>query len=57
MNGCMCGCRGGRPGLARWPARAEQIKWLEEYQRDLQQQATEVADEIRTLKEGPQPAT
>jgi hypothetical protein len=57
MNGCMCGCRGWRPSIARWPTREEQIKWLEEYQRDLQQRAADVADEIRNLKEGPQSAT
>ncbi len=57
MNGCMCGCRGWRPSIARWPTREEHIKWLEEYQRDLQQRAADVADEIRNLKEGPQSAT
>jgi hypothetical protein len=56
MDGCMCGCRGWPRGSARWPTREEQIKWLEEYQRDLQQQAADVAEEIKNLKEGPQPA-
>jgi hypothetical protein len=57
MNGCMCGCGGWRSGFARWPTRAEQIKWLEEYQRDLQQRAAEIAAEIKNMKEGPQSAT
>ena len=52
MNGCMCGCRGMGygPRLAHWPARLDRIEWLEEYQRDLEQSAAEVADEIERLK-------
>ena len=48
-----------RPGARLWPlaAREDRIRWLEEYQRDLQQHAAEVADEIKNLKEGQQPAT
>ena len=57
MNGCGCGCCGGRPGATSWPAREDRIRSLEEYQRDLEQRAAAVADEIRTLKEGPQSAT
>ncbi len=57
MTGCRCGCGGGRLGFGRWPTREEQIEWLEEYQRDLEQQATDVADEIRNLKEEPKSAT
>lgn len=56
MDGCMCECRGWR-GFARWPSREDRIRWLEEYQRDLQRQAVEVAEEIKNLKEGQQPAT
>ena len=57
MNGCRCGCRGWGSGFARWPAREERIEWLEEYQRDLEQQTAEVADELRNLREGPKSAT
>ena len=57
MNGCWCGCGGRGPGFGRWPAREDRIRWLEKYQRDLQQHAAEVADEIKNLKEGQQPAT
>jgi hypothetical protein len=56
VYGCRCGCGWGG-GFARWPAREDRIRWLEEYQRDLQQQAAEVADEIKNLKEQQQPAT
>ena len=56
MNGCGCGCRGWWPGGARWPAREDRIRWLREYQRDLEQQAADVADEIGRL-EGQQPAS
>lgn len=47
MCACMCGSR----GLVRPATREERIKWLEDYQRDLQQQAAEVADKIKNLKE------
>jgi len=56
MNGCGCGC-GCRSGFAWRPTRDERIEWLEEYQRDLQQHAAEVADELKNLRERPQPAT
>jgi len=57
MNGCMCGCGAWRSGFARWPTREERIKWLEEYQRDLQQHVAEIAEEIKNLKERPRSAT
>ena len=68
MNGCMGGCRGWRSGFGPWgfgpwgfvrwgfggwPTREERIEWLEEYRRDLEQQAAEVAEEIRRLRERP----
>jgi len=65
MNGCGCGCRGWWPGGARWgwwpgagrwPAREDRIRWLQDYQRDLEQQAADVAEEIRRLQEGRQSA-
>lgn len=59
MNGCRCVCGGwgSGPGAARWPGRRERIEWLEEYQRDLEQQAADVADEIRRLREQSQPGS
>ncbi len=57
MHGCGCGCRGWWPGAGRWPAREDRIRWLQEYQRDLEQQAADVANEIRRLQEGQQPAS
>jgi hypothetical protein len=63
MNGCMCGCGGGggwghgRGRFARWPSREERVERLEGYQRDLEQQAADVADEIRRLKNKPEPAS
>jgi hypothetical protein len=53
-----CGCPGGwyGPRFARWPTREERIEWLEEYQRDLEERAAEVADEIRRLRERARPA-
>jgi hypothetical protein len=57
MNGCMCGCAGWRPGVARRPTREDRIKWLQEYQRDLEQRVADVADEIRHLTEDPQSAS
>lgn len=51
MNGCMCRCEGDGAGVAPSPARRERIEWLEEYQRDLEQQTADVADEITRLKE------
>jgi hypothetical protein len=53
----MCGCGAWRSGFARWPTREERIKWLEEYQRDLQQHVAEIAEEIKNLKERPRSAT
>jgi hypothetical protein len=57
MNGCMCGCRGWWPGAGRWPTREDRVRWLQDYQRDLEQQAADVADEIRRLQEGQQSAS
>jgi hypothetical protein len=53
MYGCGCGCHsfGYGPRFASWPTRQERIERLEEYQRDLEQQAADVADEIQRLKE------
>jgi hypothetical protein len=54
---CGCGCRGGwyGPRVARWPTREERLEWLEEYQRDLEERAADVADEIRRLRERARP--
>ena len=41
-------CRHGR---GRFPNREEWLKWLEEHQRDLEQEVADVADLIRRLKE------
>jgi hypothetical protein len=34
----MCVCRGGRLDVAGWLTREDRVRWLQEYQRDLQQQ-------------------
>jgi predicted esterase len=57
MCGCGCACRAGWPAAWRWPAREDRIGWLQEYQRDLEQQAAEVAEEIRQLQEAQQSAS
>jgi hypothetical protein len=59
MYGCMCGCGGWGygPHFARWPGREDRIEWLEAYQRDLEQRVADVADEIKRLKERPQPVS
>jgi hypothetical protein len=57
MNGCGCRCRGWWPSAGRWAAREDQITWLQEYQRDLEQQATDVAEEIRLLQEAQRSAS
>ena len=66
MNGCSCGCGGEGfgpkfsaygPEFARWPSRQERIERLEEYQRDLEQRAADIADEINRLKGTAQPAS
>lgn len=51
-----CGHRGWRPGgwhawEGCWPTRQDRIRWLQEYQRDLERLTAEVADEIRRLQE------
>jgi hypothetical protein len=51
-----CGHRGRRPWGwhawdACWPAREDRIRWLHEYQRDLERLTADVADEIRRLQE------
>ena len=59
MHWWMCGggCRGWYgPRFACWPTREERIEWLEEYQRDLEERAAGVADEIRRLRERARPA-
>jgi hypothetical protein len=65
VNWRMCGCGHGRgwygwgwygPRFACWPTREERIEWLEEYQRDLEERAADVADEIRRLRERARPA-
>ncbi len=47
---CGCGCT---PifSEARYPTRGERLRWLEEYQRDLEQRVADVADEVKRLKE------
>ena len=59
MNGCMCGCgcRGQHTGAASLPSREDRIQTLEGYQRDLEQRMAAVAQEIKDLREGPQPAS
>ncbi len=60
MNGCMCGCGGWGygprwgygPSYRRWPTREQRIEQLKEYQRDLEQRAADVADEIKRVNEG-----
>jgi hypothetical protein len=49
-----CGRRGAR-GRRRFGNREEWLRWLEEYQRDLEQEIADIADVIRHLK-GDQPA-
>ena len=39
-----------------WLTREDRVRWLQEYQRDLQQQAADVAEENKGLQEGPQSA-
>ncbi len=61
VNGCMCGCGWGgwrySAGFAPPQAREQRLERLEQYQRDLEQRAADVADEIRRLKERAQPAS
>jgi hypothetical protein len=58
MNGCMCDCGGWGSGsrFAPRPTREERIAWLQEYQRDLEQRAADVADEVTRLTDRPPPA-
>lgn len=59
MNGCMCGCgcRGQCSGVASLPSGEDRLQWLEGYRRDLEQRMAAVAEEIKGLTEGPQPAS
>lgn len=59
MYGCMCDCGGWSYGsrIAGRASREERIEWLQEYQRDLEQRAADVADEVKRLKDRPQPAS
>lgn len=59
MYGCMCDCGGGGYGsrIAGRASREARIEWLQEYQRDLEQRAADVADEVKRLKDRPQPAS
>lgn len=59
MNDCRCGCgcRGQRSGVVSPPAREDRLQGLESYQRDLEQRMAAVAEEIKDLKEGPQPGS
>jgi hypothetical protein len=57
VNGCMCGCGGQRSGVASLPTREDRLRWLEDYQRDLEQRMAAVAETIKDLREGPQPAS
>ena len=43
------------PGFRRrrFPDREQWLEWLEEYQRDLEQEVADVAEVIRHLKDGP----
>ncbi len=47
---CGCGCS-PMFSEARYPIRGERLRWLEEYQRDLEQRVADVADEVKRLKE------
>lgn len=56
-RGWACGCGrswGFGPAWGRWPSQQERIEALEEYQRDLEERAADVADEIKRLKDRPQ---
>jgi hypothetical protein len=57
VNGCMCGCGGPRFGVASLPTREVRLRWLEDYQRDLEQRMAAVAEEIKDLKDGTQHAS
>jgi hypothetical protein len=51
-----CGRRDWRPWgwhawEACWPTREDRIRWLQEYQHDLERRTAEVADQIRRLQE------
>lgn len=46
---------GWGPPFPRYPSREQRIRWLEAYQRDLEEQVAGVADEIRRLREASQP--
>jgi hypothetical protein len=39
------------PGMRRRPSRQDLIRWLEEYQKDLEQELADVAEELKRLKE------
>ncbi len=46
-----------RPWMRAYrPSREELIRWLEEYQRDLEQELADVAEELRRLRGEGQPA-
>jgi hypothetical protein len=50
----------GRRGWGRgrrFPNAETLLQWLEEYQRDLEQETADVADLIRRLRDGRQPET
>jgi hypothetical protein len=43
--------------VAGLPAREDRLRWLEDYQRDLEQRVAAVAEEIKDLTDGTQPAS
>jgi hypothetical protein len=53
----MCHGSKHRRSRGRYPAPEEWLRRLEEYQRDLEQEAANVAELIRRLKESEQPQT
>lgn len=59
MCGCNCGCGGG--GRGPWRGRGsigeDRIALLKEHQRDLEEQAADVAAEIARLKQAPTTAS
>jgi uncharacterized small protein (DUF1192 family) len=59
MNGCMCGCGGWgySPKFSRRATQQDEVEWLEECQRDLEQRIADVADEIKRLKATSQPTS
>ncbi len=41
----------GRSMRHRWPTKEDMARWLEEYQRELEEELADVADELKRLTE------